>query len=75
MSESFIRISIDNKGDYGILSKGIFELSEDEHNEYFNLFRSTIDLVLDDQIRLKEDKIKRESITKELSRIEGKLSN
>ena len=53
-------VLVDNKSLYGVLSKGIHELTEDECLEYFSLIRDIIELILDEfeYARKKEEKIK-----------------
>ena len=59
---------------YGILSKGVHELSEDECKEYFTVLRESIEMILDEKLeRLKKEKRKKEirtalnTITKKLT--------
>jgi hypothetical protein len=51
---------VENKALYGILSKGLHELSEDECLEYFSITQRGIELILEEQIATKEknEKIK-----------------
>ncbi|GAB5566066.1 MAG: hypothetical protein Wins2KO_31290 [Winogradskyella sp.] len=50
---------VDNKELYGILSKGIHELSEDECKEYFPTVKLGVELILDEKLeaKKKQDKI------------------
>lgn len=65
---------VENYKIYGILSKGVHELSEDECKEYFTVLRESIEMILDEKLeRLQKDKRKKEirtalnTITKKLT--------
>lgn len=65
---------VENYKIYGILSKGVHELSEDECKEYFTVLRESIEMILDEKLeRLQKEKRKKEirtalnTITKKLT--------
>ena len=65
---------VENYKIYGILSKGVHELSEDECKEYFTVLRESIEMILDEKLeRFKKEKRKKEiraalnTITKKLT--------
>ena len=62
---------VQNKAIYGILSKGIHELTEDECKSYFPAIRLAIELILDEKIE-KSEKLKKE---KEIKDTIGKITN
>jgi len=45
---------VENKSLYGILSKGLHELSEDECLQYFSIVQHGIELILEERITTKE---------------------
>ena len=63
----------DNKPLYGVLSKGIHELSEDECLEYFSVVREVIELILDEREYLRQQEEKKKRARNNLSIIAGKL--
>jgi hypothetical protein len=64
-----------NKVAYGILSKGVHELSEDECMNSFNLLEKTIELILSEKLEEKEKRDMEEAITKDLSKLSTGLAN
>ncbi len=60
---------VENKAIYGVLSKGIHELSEDECLQYFHAVKVGIELILDEEIIIKEKKDKIAAATKSLSAV------
>jgi hypothetical protein len=64
---------VENKAIYGIMSKGIHELSEEECLEYFPLIKSGIELILDQQIEALERKKKEAEIAAALNAIKSKI--
>ena len=66
---------INNKSAYGILSKGVHELSEKECLNSFNLLEKTIELILQEKLEKKEKKDMEDEITKDLSMLGSILSN
>ena len=60
---------VDHQSVYGILSKGIHELSEEECLEYFDIMRNSIELILDQRIEMQEKQKKQKEIEKQLSSI------
>lgn len=64
---------VDNHGIYGILSKGIHELSEDEYLAYFVCMRQSIELILDEKLEQLAKKRKQEEVKKSISSIMSKI--
>lgn len=58
---------------YGILSKGIHELSEEECLEYFDTMRASIEMILDQRVEQREKKKKEEEVQKRIDAISSKL--
>lgn len=58
---------------YGILSKGIHELSEEECLEYFDTMRASIEMILDQRVEQREKKKKEEEVQKRIDAINLKL--
>lgn len=62
---------VENHSIYGILSKGIHELGEEDCRNYFTILRESIELILDEKLeQLQKDKKK-----KEISSALSKISN
>ncbi|MBI2473937.1 hypothetical protein HYV70_05300 [Candidatus Uhrbacteria bacterium] len=57
------------KSVYGILSKGVHELTEEECLEYFSPIRLSIELILDQKIEIKQKSEKDAQVKKELDKI------
>lgn len=57
---------VKNYSIYGILSKGIHELSEDECLEYFDTLRVSIEMILDQRIEMQQKERKEKEIEKRL---------
>lgn len=66
---------VENKSLYGILSKGIHELTENECKHYFPTVKLGIELILDEKLELKNKKDKIAIAKKEISKIKGQLKN
>jgi len=66
---------VEHRKIYGILSKGIHELSEDECKKYFNTVKLGIELILDEKIRNKENEEKIKTVSAELNNISGVLKS
>lgn len=60
---------VNNNKIYSILSKGLHELTEDECKEYFPILRTSIEIILDEQIEKQEREKKSEIIAKQLNSI------
>jgi hypothetical protein len=58
---------------YGILSKGIHELSEEECLLYFNTMRNGIEIILDDKLEQKKKELKRKETLENISKIKAKV--
>jgi hypothetical protein len=65
---------VKNKHLYGILSKGIHQLSKNECSEIFNIVRTSIEIILDDIHKKEEEQKKRKKIKKELNDINMKYN-
>lgn len=66
-------VLVENKNVYGIVSKGIHELSEDECREMFPYVKAGIELILDDLIAEKERKEKEKLFAKFVAQKTGEL--
>jgi hypothetical protein len=64
-----------NKSTYGILSKGVHELSEEECINSFSLLEKTIEFILSEKLEKKEKKDMEDAITKDLSKLGASLAN
>lgn len=60
---------VENKRIYSILSKGIHELEESECKEHFQILRTAIEIILDEEIEKIEKEKKTRFIEKELNKI------
>ena len=66
---------IENHTIYGILSKGIHELSEEDCKKYFTILRESIEMILDEKLEAHQKELKKASIKQTLSQIVGQLKN
>jgi hypothetical protein len=66
---------VKNKTMYGILSKGIHELSEEECLEYFPIMKLGIELILDEKLEKIESQKKIEEATKTIALIHQNLAS
>ena len=64
---------VENHEIYGILSKGIHELTEEECLAYFDCMRQSIELILDEKLELLAKKKKQDEVKKTISSIASKL--
>lgn len=64
---------VENHTIYGILSKGIHELSEEDCKKYFTILRESIELILDEKLEAHQKELKKASIKQTLSQISGQL--
>lgn len=64
---------VENHTIYGILSKGIHELSEDVCNKHFSILRESIEMILDEKLEAYQKEQKRKSIKQALSKIAGEI--
>lgn len=64
---------LENHYIYGILSKGIHELSEQECRDYFDILRESIFIILDEEIKRVEEKKRIDTASKSLSKIKSML--
>ena len=64
---------VENHTIYGILSKGIHELSEEVCNEHFSIIRESIEMILDEKLDAYQKEQKKKSIRQALSRIAGEI--
>jgi hypothetical protein len=60
---------------YGIVSKGIHELSEDECSKYFIPLKTVIDLAIKENIKIKQEISDKKELENELQKIALELSN
>lgn len=67
------KLLTDNPTLYGVLSKGVHELTEIECIEYFPVVRDCIFMILNEWEEMRKRKEKEESIGKELSKIASKV--
>ena len=58
---------------YGILSKGIHELSEEDCKKYLTILRESIEMILDEKLEAHQKELKKASIKQTLSQITGQL--
>ena len=65
---------VKNKKLYSILSVGVHTLSDQECMDNFPLVRAGIELILDEEIRRREEEDKVQSVEKELGELIKKLS-
>lgn len=73
LKEYLPEILNDNTEFYGIVSKGIHELSEDECREYFPVLKDCILLILQQWEQMRKEKESVEKITKGISKIASNL--
>jgi hypothetical protein len=66
---------VENKAVYGILSKGVHELDEEECLAYVGTLTKSIRLMLDEALRLREEHDNREALAQEISKIKSKLKH
>lgn len=64
---------VDNHSIYGILSKGIHELSEKECLAYFDCMRKSIEMILDEKVEMKKKKEQKEAIEASIQKIASKI--
>lgn len=64
---------VENRAIYGILSKGIHELSEDECLAHFDCLRKSIELILDEKIEQIEKRKREEAVKKSINDIASKI--
>lgn len=65
---------IKNKSIYSILSLGIHELTENKCLGYFDIMRTSIELILDDKLEMQNRKLKIKTATQALSQLTKELS-
>jgi hypothetical protein len=65
---------VENKALYGILSKGIHELTEDVCKEYFSTVKLGIELILDEKLEKRKKREKIEAAKKSISAITSELN-
>ena len=63
----------DNKPLYGVLSKGIHELTEDECLKYFSIVRQVIELILDELEYERQKEVKKKHAHDQLAQIAGAI--
>uniref|UniRef100_B8HLQ5 Uncharacterized protein n=1 Tax=Cyanothece sp. (strain PCC 7425 / ATCC 29141) TaxID=395961 RepID=B8HLQ5_CYAP4 len=65
---------VENKSIYGILSKGIHELGEDECKQVFPVVRTGIELILDEKIAQAEKEKKLKAASKQIASLKQRYS-
>lgn len=65
---------VENRSVYGILSKGIHELSEDDCLAYFDCMRESIELILDERVEQLKKRGREERVRKGINDIASKIS-
>lgn len=58
---------------YGVLSKGIHELSEEDCKKYFSILRESIEMILDEKLEVYQKELRKNSIKQTLSQIVGEI--
>lgn len=66
---------VENYSIYGILSKGIHELSEEDCKSYFSILRESIEMILDEKEDNRQKEMKKNNIKKVLSQITREINN
>lgn len=64
---------VENNSIYGILSKGIHELSEETCKSYFTILRESIELILEEKLEALQKEKRRKNINLELSKISKEI--
>ncbi len=64
---------VENHTIYGVLSKGIHELSEEVCNKYFSILKESIEMILDEKLEAHKKELKKDSIKKTLAQIVGEI--
>lgn len=75
LSDYLPKSLIDNTVFYGIISKGIHELTEEECLEYFPVMKGFIMLILRQWEQMRRDEEEEKAIQASLSKIAGKITN
>ena len=60
---------------YGILSKGIHELAEDECLKYFNVIKEGIELILDEKVERYEKASKLKKVSAAISEVNRQMKS
>lgn len=66
---------VEHNAIYGILSKGIHELSEDECKGYFGVLKASIELILEEKLDAYQKEKRKKDISVALSQIAGEMNN
>lgn len=64
---------VENRAIYGILSKGVHELDEEDCNEYFPVLYKSITMILDEIIEKKKKLEEQKGLANSIAKIKGKL--
>lgn len=64
---------VENRALYGIVSKGIHELSEKECLDYYDTVKTGIELILDEQLEAEAKRTKVEKAKQAIANLAGKL--
>lgn len=65
---------VKNRNIYGLLSKGLHELSENECLTHFETLRFSIEMILDEKLQERERKAKEKSISDDLQKVANSLN-
>jgi len=66
---------VEHSAVYGVLSKGVHELTEEECTEYFDVIHTTIEIICEEKLAVIERSLKVEAGSKALQRVMSKLKN
>lgn len=66
---------VENNTIYGVLSKGVHELSEEVCNKYFSILKESVEMILDEKLDARQKELKKDSIKKNLAQIVGEIKN
>jgi hypothetical protein len=66
---------VENRGVYGIMSKGIHELTDEECLSHFDMLRTAIEMILNEKIVRLENETKRKSLSAQIGKVKGVLKN
>lgn len=75
LQEKLPEVLVENRAIYGIMSKGIHELSEDECKSLFPDVKLGIELILDEKLYEQEKQSKRKSLSSFISKTAAKLKS
>ena len=73
LSDYLPKLLVNNEAFYGIVSKGIHELSEEECIEYFPVLKSFIMMILRQWEKMRKDEEEERELSKALGNIAAKI--